>query len=339
MREEKEMKTHLILLCALVLACLSLPVWAEQPPAPSGDPFMGEYEGVYRWTGHPDLAVKGRVVTEGPGLYRAIVIGGDDCSFTLHGQLEGPIVSFMGFVNTFMWMGKVSADVLTIAREDADYGGVVEMKKMDRHSPTEAQAPPQGAVVLLPYAPDKAPDMSAWSNNRWKAFEDGSMGVNPGTGDNTTKAKIGDCQLHLEFYLPHMPEASGQGRANSGVYVENRYEIQVLDSFGVLPQSSGDCGSFYKISTASPNACFPPEHWQTYDITFHAARLNKDGTQREPAHITVVHNGTVIQDNVSLPEPTAGGTEGPGAAEDVLRLQDHGNRVRYRNIWYTPIKE
>lgn len=333
------MKTRMLFLGLLVVSCLSLPVWAEPAPGPSNDSFIGEYEGVYRWTGHTDTAIKGLVVSEGQGLYRVIVQGGNECSFVLHGALEGPKVSFLGFVNSSLWNGSVAGDTLKLNRADAGYGGEIEMKKTERHSPTEGLKPPKDAVVLLPFEAGKAPDLSAWTNDKWLAFDDGSMGVKPRTGDNTTKEKIGDCQMHLEFYLPHMPEASGQGRANSGVYIQARYEIQVLDSFGVIPQGSGDCGSFYKISASSMNVCLPPEHWQTYDITFRAARLNPDGTQKEPAYITVKHNGVVIQDNVKLVEQTAGGIEGPGTPADILRLQDHGNNVRYRNIWYTPLKE
>ena len=333
------MKMRMVLLGLLVVSCLSLPGWAEPAPNPSNDPFIGEYEGVYRWTGRADAAIKGLVVSEGPGLYRAIVQGGNECSFVLHGSLEGPKVTFLGFVNSSMWNGNVTGGTLKINRGDMGYGGEIEMKKMDRHSPTEGLKPPKDAVVLLPYESGKAPDLSAWTNDKWYAYDDGSMGVRPRCGDNLTKEKIGDCQMHLEFYLPHMPEAAGQGRANSGVYVQGRYEIQVLDSFGVIPHGSGDCGSFYKISASGQNVCLPPEQWQTYDITFRAARLNPDGSQKEPAFITVKHNGVVIQDNVKLPEPTAGGIEGPGAPADALRLQDHGNSVRFRNIWYTPLKE
>jgi len=333
------MRKRSLLLSVIAVCCLATPIWAEPAPSASGDPFMGEYEGVYHWVGRPDTAAKGLVVAEGPGLYRMVAScqgeNGQVNQVELHGQLEGNRVVFRAYTGSGLWRAEAAADTLKV---EGSYNSAFELKKIDRRSPTEGQTPPSDAVVLLPYEPGKAPDMSAWTNDKWKAFEDGSMGVMPGAGPNLTKAKIGDCTLHLEFYLPLMAGEFGQGRANSGVYVQNRYEIQVLDSFGVLPQTVGDCGSLYDISTALVNASLPPERWQTYDIEFRAARLNADGTQKEPARLTLRHNGIMIQDNLALPGPTPGGTAGPGAAEDILHLQDHGNRVRFRNIWYVPMK-
>jgi hypothetical protein len=285
------------------------------------------------------LPAKGLIVAEGPGLYRMVVHclseGGQVNQVELHGQLEGARVVFRGYSGSASWNAEAAGGELKVG---GAYHSDFELKRVERHSPTEGQAPPKSAVVLLPYENGKPPDMSAWANDKWKAYEDGSMGVQPSSGPNTTKAKIGDCKLHLEFYLPLMAGEFGQGRCNSGVYVQNRYEIQVLDSFGVLPQTAGDCGSLYDISTALVNASLPPEHWQTYDIDFRAARLNADGTLKEAARLTLRHNGIVIQDNLALDKPTPGGTPGPGAAEDILHLQDHGNRVRFRNIWYVPEK-
>jgi 3-keto-disaccharide hydrolase len=334
------MSTRALFFCVVAACCMAAPVLAEPAPGASGDPFMGEYEGVYHWVGRPDVPSKGMIIAEGPGLYRMVaqcqVEGGQINQVELHGQLVGPRVTFHGYTGSGEWNAEAKDGSLSVT---GSYHTSFELKKMEKHSPTEGQAPPEGAVVLLPYESGKAPDMSAWANSNWKAYDDGSMGVQPGSGPNTTKGKIGDCNLHLEFYLPLMAGDFGQGRSNSGVYVQNRYEVQLLDSFGVLPQTSGDCGGLYDVSTALVNASFPPERWQTYDIEFRAARLNADGTQKEPARITVRHNGVVIQENIALAEPTPGGTPGPGAAEDILHLQDHGNRVRFRNIWYMPLKD
>ncbi|MGI6459862.1 MAG: 3-keto-disaccharide hydrolase [Candidatus Hydrogenedentales bacterium] len=322
----------------LVLWCASVPSLAEPAPEAVNDPFMGEYEGVYHWVGHPDIPATGLIVAEGPGLYRMVAQcqteTGQNNYVELHGQLVGPRVLFHGYTGSGKWDAEATQDTLNVK---GAYKTSFELKKVERRSPSEGQAPPEGAVVLLPFEPGKAPDLSAWTNGKWKAYDDGSMGVQPGTGPNTTRDKIGDCRLHLEFYLPLMAGAFGQGRCNSGVYMQNRYEIQLLDSFGVQPQTAGDCGGLYDISTPLVNATLPPERWQTYDIEFLAARLNEDGSQKEPARLTVRHNGVVIQDDVALAGPTPGGTEGPGAAEDVLHLQDHGNRVRFRNIWYVPL--
>ena len=127
----------------------------------------------------------------------------------------------------------------------------------------------------------------------------------------------------------------GQSRANSGVIINNIYEVQVLDSFGLVP-SMGDCGAIYDQTRPRVNASLPPEQWQTYDITFRAPRMNADGTVAEKARVTVDLNGIRVQNNVPIDGATAGHPPGKppiNAATGPLHLQDHGNRVRYRNVW------
>ena len=148
-------------------------------------------------------------------------------------------------------------------------------------------------------------------------------------------------KLHLEFWLPLMAESYGQGRANSGVIINNIYEVQVLDSFGLVP-SMGDCAAIYDQIRPKVNASRPPEHWQTYDITFRAPRMNADGTVNEKARITVEFNGVKVQDNVAIEGATAGHEPGKppaNVATGPLQLQDHGNRVRYRNVWLVELKD
>jgi hypothetical protein len=160
-------------------------------------------------------------------------------------------------------------------------------------------------------------------------MEDGSIMVR--SGENKSKRDFGDIQLHVEWMTPYMPKDRGQGRGNSGVYLQNRYEVQVLDSFGLDPQDN-DAGGIYKVAKPRVNASFPPGQWQTYDIMFRAPRLNEDGSVRQPAMVTVVHNGETIHENQAIPGPTGGG-EGNIAAMGPLKFQDHGNPVRFRNIW------
>jgi hypothetical protein len=146
-----------------------------------------------------------------------------------------------------------------------------------------------------------------------------------------TKEKFGDHQLHIEFRTPFMPKSFGQARGNSGVYVQSRYEVQVLDSFG-LDGKSNECGGIYSIAEPAVNMCLPPLSWQTYDIDFTAARYNDSGEKTQNARVTVRHNGVVIHNNIELPHGTPGRhAEGPGP--DDLFLQDHGNPVAFRNIW------
>jgi hypothetical protein len=135
-----------------------------------------------------------------------------------------------------------------------------------------------------------------------------------------------------------MPTKRGQDRGNSGVYLMDRYEVQVLDSFGLVPQDN-ECGGIYKVATPKVKASFPPDVWQTYDITFRAPRFDAQGKKVKNATVTVVQNGLTIHENVEIPGPTGGAVGGPEAKEAPLRLQDHGNPVRFRNIWALPLKE
>jgi hypothetical protein len=137
--------------------------------------------------------------------------------------------------------------------------------------------------------------------------------------------------LHIEFFLPFKPKARGQGRGNSGCYLQGRYEVQVLDSFG-LEGRNNECGGIYSIKPPDLNMCYPPLCWQTYDIEFTAAKF-KDGKKVEDARMTVLHNGVKIHDNVKLPKRTTASPLPEGPEPGFLHLQDHGNPVRYRNIW------
>lgn len=146
----------------------------------------------------------------------------------------------------------------------------------------------------------------------------------------------------MEFRTPLEPERRGQGRGNSGVYVQFRYEVQVLESYG-LEGKDNECGGMYAVATPLVNMCAPPLQWQTYDIEYHAAEYNEERERVKNSRITVVHNGVVIHDDVELTvDSTAGGRSGPsgpGIQKGGLLLQDHGNLVRYRNIWVQELDE
>ena len=200
------------------------------------------------------------------------------------------------------------------------------------------EPPPSGAVVLF-----DGMDLSKWQHGdgaaaRWKLVDDGAGGkaMQVQGGDVQTKDKFTDFRLHIEFRTPQSPpHVTGQGRGNSGVYIQSRYEVQVLDSFGVDPIGMGDCGSIYGVKIADVNASTAPETWQTYDIDFTAARFDATGKKTGNARVSVRHNGQVIHDDVEIPGPTGGGApESPDPGP--IRLQDHGNPVQYRNIWIVP---
>ena len=193
--------------------------------------------------------------------------------------------------------------------------------------------PPPGATILF-----DGKDLSKWQRHgggepAWKLV-DGAMEV--GSGDVITKDKFRDMKLHVEFMPPHMPGATGQARGNSGVFVMDNYEVQVLDSFGKNTPDVGDCAALYGMKPPDRNAAKPPAQWQTYDVEFTAPRFDAAGRKTANARITVYWNGEKVHDNVELPGPLPGG---PGETPDGagVRLQDHGNPVRYRNLWVVPL--
>jgi len=165
---------------------------------------------------------------------------------------------------------------------------------------------------------------------RWKLLENGAMEVYE--GGVISKHKFMDHQIHLEFRLPFMPDKEGQARANSGIYVQGRYEVQILDSFG-LEGRDNECGGIYKVAAPRANACAPPLEWQTYDMFFRAPRFDASGNKTEDARISVAHNGVLIHEDLALPAPTPGGVGGEISEAGGLYIQDHGNPVWFRNIW------
>ncbi len=167
------------------------------------------------------------------------------------------------------------------------------------------------------------------ASSEWALQKDGSVQVQG--GDAITRREFGEFQLLLEFLCQPAPEKQGQARSNSGVYLHGRYEVQVLDSFGE-PVAPGSCGGLYSIAAPLVNAARPPGEWQTYDIVFRAARF-QDGQVAENARVTDAHNGVVIHNNLELPATTPGGLDREVKATGPLLLQDHGDPVRYRNIW------
>ncbi len=195
----------------------------------------------------------------------------------------------------------------------------IRLKRVERKSPTLGAKPPAGATVLF-----DGTNVDAFDGGRLTDMETMLAGV-------TTKEKFGSYKLHLELRLSWMPKAGGQGRSNSGVYIHDCYEIQVLDSFG-LEGRNNECGGFYKIKEPDVNMCFPPLVWQTYDIDFTEPKYDASGRKTTNARITVRHNGVLIHDDVELPNHTAG-RQGEAAGPRPIHLQGHGNKVNYRNVW------
>lgn len=289
-------------------------------PATAKDGFRSQGEYVGKLNG-ADFAIQ--VVALGKREYDAVLCPGGlpGAGWTqqpnprqiVHGKVHTDSVDFQGDAGHGVMRE-------TLVWTDAS-GATVQLKRVERTSPTLGAKPPAGAVVLF-----DGTNTDAFQNGA-KMTEDGLL-----MQGCTSKDSFGDCTLHVEFRLPYMPEARGQGRGNSGLYLAGRYEVQMLDSFG-LKGENNECGGIYTIAKPLVNMCLPPLAWQTYDIEFTAAKFDATGKKIADARATVRHNGVLIHDNVALTRTTTSApinTEGPTGP---IHLQNHGNEVRYRNIW------
>ena len=283
-----------------VLAVDPVPKVYTTPEAAAADPdfaLQGEYLGA-------NVGVQ--IVAQGKGEFLAVVY---------RGGLPGA-----------GWNGTEKQET------DEDSAGVrglikdLALRKVERQSPTlEAQALP-GAVVLFDGTPETF-------KKHWQP--DAKLDKELLQQGSTSIDTFNDFTLHMEFRLPYMPLARGQGRGNSGVYCQGRYETQVLDSFG-LAGTDRECGGLYEVKAPDLNMCLPPLTWQTYDIEFTAARWGADGKRTSNARLTVMLNGVVIHQDVVMPGITRSAPVKEEPGPGPIYLQDHGNPVRYRNIWVMP---
>jgi len=324
----------------LAMAVVALPCHAGKPNKRIEEPdnaIMGEYVGQWRPAGGKAVEALARVIGEGDNKYRVRL-------FTSHawsskfGELEGTAkdkrVELAGKVGDTDGKGTIEGGEVLVAKSSA---GEFEGKYTLRKSPTEGQKPPAGAVVLLPYAPGKKTNLAEWNNQKWQTLDDGSVLVQG--GGNVSKRNFGSIKLHVEFRCPYQPKARGQGRGNSGVYLHGKYEVQVLDSFG-LEGKGNEAGAIYGVAKPKVNPALPPTRWQTYDIVFHAPKVGDDGTvTKPPVFEKVLFNGVLVQENAEVTKTTTAGMKGKVGEQGPLMLQDHGNPVRFRNIWYVPLKD
>ncbi len=193
---------------------------------------------------------------------------------------------------------------------------------------------PSDAIVLFDGAHATEWIHRDGSPAKWE-IDNGILIVKPGTGDIFTHRKFADCQLHIEWQAPETPQGKGQDHGNSGVFLQDRYEVQILDSHGDSTYPNGQAGAIYKQYIPLVNAMNPKESWNVYDIIFKAPVFNDDGIKVAPGYITVIHNGVLIHNHAML----LGTTEYIGMPKNIAHgpgsiiLQDHGNKVKFRNIW------
>ena len=213
----------------------------------------------------------------------------------------------------------------------------LKVKKPADKEDVESAPAPKGAVVLF-----DGKSLDGWmgkdgsSPAKWKLVDGGACEVRG--GDILSKHMLADdFKLHVEFRVPYMPKEKGQGRGNSGVYIQGRYEVQVLDSYGIEKPEPGDCGGIYGVEPPGVNAAKAPTALQSYDIEFRSPRFEK-GNKVEPARMTVIWNGVKVHDNTKInTDNTTAGLGGDPSKPGPLMLQDHGAPVQYRNIWMAPL--
>ena len=224
----------------------------------------------------------------------------------------------------------------TFAAEDGPLPPPKDEPKIITAAPGQA---PSDAVVLF-----NGTDLSKWqamdgTPTKW-VLKEGAMESVKGAGYIRTKQEFGDCQLHVEWATPAKVEGDDQGRGNSGVFLSGQYEVQVLDSYNNKTYFHGQAASIYKQYAPLVNACRPPGAWQTYDIVYHVPRFDAAGKLTKPGTVTVVHNGVLVQDHVTILGATSHDKAPKYTAHPLnqwLALQDHGNPVRFRNVWYRPL--
>ncbi len=285
---------------------------------------QGEYVGQGVLPAGSKQKVGAQVIALGDGTFQVFVLEGGlpgagwkrgDDRFLMDGKRQGDVVTLSGPKGS----GRITDGKLTIT--DPDGHPTMQLKRIERKSPTLGAKPPEGAVVLF-------------NGSGVDSFHDARMNEQKNLINGaTTKQQFGSYMLHIEFCLTYIPHARGQARSNSGVFLQDCYEIQVLDSFG-LEGRKNECGAYYGVKEPDVNMCLPPLVWQTYDVDFTAPKYDPTGKKVANGQMMVRHNGVVIHDDIEVPRSTWPSEKAEAPGLRPIYLQGHcPGHAHYRNIW------
>lgn len=325
-------------------------------PYDEKDPFMGDYIGT--WVDAPNgtnaannPTISAQVVNVDDNLYRVKIFHEFDQRCPMYVDVELPVKNGSLDGEDSGWKFSVKDKKITgeaVGMGKKDQAIKFSLNYVVRLSPTLGQKPPKNAVVIL------GDDLSALQHPNgspvsWKWYPDQKvMEVDPATNKDgaghtvVSKEKFKDVRVHVEFRYPIEPGKSGQARGNSGFFMMDFYEIQILNSYG-LDGLWNECGSLYKVAAPKVNMAAPPLQWQTYDIIFYAPQFDKDGKKLKNARITIRHNGKLIHQNQEIPYTTANKETGRDVKEPQeaapVQMQNHNNIIQFRNIWAVPLEQ
>lgn len=313
--------TSTLLACGLLLSSVAVaadPTFTKAAEAGPDFAVQGEYEGKVGGDGK----FAAQVIAEGDGKFTAVLFnnglpgaGGERTKIALKGVTKDASIDFTGEGAK----GAIQSDKFRGTLEEGTEKRDFELKKVERKSPTLGMKPPAEAIVLFDGSNTKE-----WVDG--KLMEEKYLGV----GTRTVR-KFKNYTLHLEFRSPFMPFSKGQARGNSGMYLNDQYEFQILDSFG-LSGENNECGGYYSFTKPAVNMCLPPLSWQTYDVEFRIAEF-ADGKKVKPAVATVKLNGVAVHDKYEIPRFNGGGGQMDESQPGSIFVQDHGNPVYFQNIW------